>query len=72
MSKITVLSKRVISFVTGKHVVARVAQGLFVNKFVRALSDSATSTDAGTVLSQNYVNDPFYFADDYVGTKRTF
>jgi hypothetical protein len=38
----------------------------------KGLSDSATGTDAGTVLNQDYVNSFFYFADDYVGTKRTF
>lgn len=38
----------------------------------KGLADTATMSDSGTVLSQDYVDDPFYFADDYVGTKRTF
>jgi hypothetical protein len=35
-------------------------------------SDTISSTDAGYALNQDYVDDAFYFADDYVGTKRTF
>ena len=35
-------------------------------------SDTLSSTDAGYALNQDYVDDAFYFADDYVGTKRTF
>jgi hypothetical protein len=35
-------------------------------------SDTISSTDAGYALNQDYVDNAFYFADDYVGTKRTF
>jgi hypothetical protein len=35
-------------------------------------SDTISSADAGFLLNQDYVDNPFYFADDYVGTKRTF
>ena len=35
-------------------------------------SDSATSSDSGTLLNQDYVDNPNYFADDYVGAKRAF
>jgi hypothetical protein len=48
------------------------ATDLAIKSAGKGLSDSATGADAGTLLNQDYVNDPFYFADDYVGTKRTF
>jgi hypothetical protein len=35
-------------------------------------SDTISGTDAGYALNQDYVDNAFYFADDYVGTKRTF
>jgi hypothetical protein len=35
-------------------------------------SDTMAAGSAGTVLNQDYVDNGFYFADDYVGTKRTF
>lgn len=35
-------------------------------------SDSASSSDSGSLLNQGYVDNPYYFADDYVGAKRTF
>jgi hypothetical protein len=35
-------------------------------------SDTMAAGSAGTVLNQDYVDNAFYFADDYVGTKRTF
>lgn len=38
----------------------------------KSSSDSALSSDSGSLLIQDYVNDPLYFADDYVGTKATF
>lgn len=34
-------------------------------------SDTATFTDAGSLLNQDYT-EAFYFAEDYVGTSRTF
>lgn len=34
--------------------------------------DTIGSTDAGVLLNQDYVDNSGYFADDYVGTKRTF
>jgi hypothetical protein len=39
--------------------------------YSRLFADAATQSDSGVVLNQDYVNG-FYFADDYVGTKRTF
>lgn len=35
-------------------------------------SDTLAGSDSGTLLNQDYVDNPFYFADDYVGDKRTF
>jgi hypothetical protein len=35
-------------------------------------NDIISLTDSGLLLNQDYVDNPFYFADDYVGTKRTF
>ena len=35
-------------------------------------SDTIAAGSAGTVLNQDYVDNAFYFADDYVGVKRTF
>ena len=39
--------------------------------FVRSFADPVSVPDSGRVLNQDYV-DGFYFADDYVGTKREF
>lgn len=38
----------------------------------KVLGDILGTTDSGTILAQDYVDDPFYFAEDYVGVKRTF
>ena len=35
-------------------------------------SDTIATGSAGTLLNQDYVENGFYFADDYVGVKRTF
>lgn len=35
-------------------------------------SDTISTGSAGTLLNQDYVDNPDYFADDYVGVKRTF
>jgi hypothetical protein len=35
-------------------------------------ADLGLVVDAGQLLAQDYVDDPFYFADDYVGVKRIF
>ena len=35
-------------------------------------SDTLAGEDSGTLLNQDYVDNPFYFADDYVGDKRIF
>lgn len=35
-------------------------------------SDSVSSSDNGTLINQGYVDNLNYFADDYVGAKRTF
>jgi hypothetical protein len=43
-----------------------------VKSFGKSSSDSASSSDSGTLLNQDYVDNPYYFADDYVGAKRTF
>lgn len=43
-----------------------------VKSFGKSSSDSASSSDSGTLLNQDYVDNPNYFADDYVGAKRTF
>jgi hypothetical protein len=37
-----------------------------------AKNDIIGTADAGYLLNQDYVSDPTYFADDYVGAKRTF
>jgi len=38
----------------------------------KVVSDILGATDSGTLLNQGYVDNPFYFAEDYVGVKRTF
>lgn len=35
-------------------------------------SDVTSSSDNGSLLIQNYVDNSFYFAEDYVGNKHTF
>lgn len=35
-------------------------------------SDTLLGADSGTLLNQDYVDNPYYFADDYVGDKRIF
>lgn len=37
----------------------------------RFLADTTMFTDGMFLLSQGYVNDAFYFADDYIGAART-
>ena len=42
-------------------------------KFVGAgRSDTIGASDSGVLLNQDYVDNALYFADDYVGIKRTF
>lgn len=38
----------------------------------KAAVDTVTKSDSGKAVKQNYVNNPGYFADDYVGTLLTF
>jgi hypothetical protein len=38
----------------------------------KAVNDIITTMDSGVLLNQDYVDNPFYFAEDYVGVKRTF
>jgi hypothetical protein len=38
----------------------------------KVLGDAISSSDNGSLLSQNYVSSGDYFAEDYVGTKITF
>ncbi|MFZ9066253.1 MAG: hypothetical protein ACO23R_02655 [bacterium] len=38
----------------------------------KTISDIIVAADSGTLLNQDYVDNPFYFAEDYVGIKRTF
>lgn len=38
----------------------------------KSASDTLSSVDSGTLLNQDYVDNPYYFADDYVGSKRIF
>lgn len=40
--------------------------------FLAGKSDSATVSEAGSLLNQGYVDNGFYFAEDYVGSSRTF
>lgn len=40
--------------------------------FLAGKSDSATVSEAGSLLNQDYVDNGFYFAEDYVGLSRTF
>ena len=35
-------------------------------------SDTLEIADSGVLISQDYVDNNLYFADDYVGEKRTF
>lgn len=43
-----------------------------IKSFGKIRSDSALSSDSGSLLNQDYVDNPHYFADDFVGAKRTF
>lgn len=38
----------------------------------KPFSDATSSSDNGSLVSQNYVDNGDYFAEDYVGTKITF
>lgn len=40
--------------------------------FNKIEGEAIASSDNGSLLSQDYVDNPYYFAEDYVGTKRTF
>ena len=40
--------------------------------FLAGKLDSATVSEAGSLLNQGYVDNGFYFAEDYVGSSRTF
>jgi hypothetical protein len=42
-----------------------------IKAIIKAISNPVSVPDSGRVLNQDYV-DGFYFADDYVGTKREF
>jgi hypothetical protein len=43
-----------------------------VKSFSTGNSDSASVTDSGSLYGQDYVDNPFYFAEDYVGYSTTF
>lgn len=43
-----------------------------VKSLGKVYSDSATGSDGGSLIAQGYVDNNEYFADDYVGAKRTF
>lgn len=43
-----------------------------VKSFGKGNSDSASVTDSGSLYGQDYVDNPFYFAEDYVGYSTTF
>jgi len=49
--------------------IASIEVGLF--QLARALSDTASASESGVILNQDYVAGN-YFADDYVGTKTIF
>ena len=38
----------------------------------KGLSDSASTADAGSIRAQDYVDNPLYFAEDYVGQSQSF
>ena len=38
----------------------------------KGLSDLASTADAGSIRAQNYVDNPLYFAEDYVGQSQSF
>lgn len=40
--------------------------------FLAVKTDSATVSEAGSLISQGYVDNNFYFAEDYVGSSRNF
>jgi hypothetical protein len=48
-----------------------VAVDVPIKAIIKAVSNPVSVPDSGRVLNQDYV-DGFYFADDYVGTKREF
>lgn len=43
--------------------------GVVIGNIISAIIEN---TDSGVVISQSYVDNNLYFADDYVGTKRIF
>lgn len=43
-----------------------------VKSFTKGNSDSANVADSGSLYGQDYVDNPFYFAGDYVGYSLTF
>lgn len=43
-----------------------------VKSFGKGNSDSASVADSGSLYGQDYVDNPFYFAEDYVGYSTTF
>jgi len=38
----------------------------------KGLSDAASTADAGSIRAQDYVDNPLYFAEDYVGQSQSF
>jgi len=50
--------------------------GLLTDEIVfsvdKPLSDSGDISDSGLVFAQNYVDNPQYFASDYVGQSQSF
>lgn len=50
------------------------ASDFFVRQvaFVRTFGNSSSTADAGLLLKQGYTTDPFYFAEDYVGSSHSF
>lgn len=68
---LSVLSKRLIYALTqSRLILSDLAIGIFLN--IKTLSDTLTADDSGYFLGQGYVDNMEYFAEDYVGYKRTF
>lgn len=68
---IIAISKRLKSALSqNRLLLSNIAIGIFLN--IKQLADNLFSTDSGYFLGQSYVDNIYYFEEDYVGYKRTF
>lgn len=68
---IIAVSKRLKASLTqNRLLLSNIAIGIFLN--IKQLADNLVSSDSGYFLGQSYVDNIYYFEEDYVGYKRTF